>query len=93
VCPNDFSLETISGRERFGVLDTAQPAEPGIIHAHEMDDLVAHRPMRIADLARELLLGERGDIFVPDLSVFGEMVAIEMAKDVCDQGKTSPVPK
>jgi hypothetical protein len=70
----------LSGIERLWELGAAQWAEPGVINAHEMDDLVAHRTMRVAYLLREQFLGERRDILISNIAIFGEVIFVKMSK-------------
>jgi hypothetical protein len=48
-----------------------------------MDDLVPDGAVRVIHRLCELLLGQRHDILLPDLAVFGEVIVIEMSKGIC----------
>jgi hypothetical protein len=62
VCTNDVPIVKVSGTKRFWEFDASQSAKPCLITAHEMNDLVANRPMRVAHSLRELFMGEWSDI-------------------------------
>ena len=54
---NAFPIVKVSGRKRLRGFDASQFAEPQFIHAHEMNDLISNRPMRVVDIFRKLLMG------------------------------------
>ena len=55
----------VGGIERCRDVDAAQFAEPGLVGADEMQDLIAHRPVRVAHRLGELFIREGRDAAVP----------------------------
>src|ERR1700686_2515396 len=47
-----------------------------------MHDLVSDRPMGVAHVLRELLVGERSNVRIPDVPVLIEVIVVEMAEDI-----------
>jgi hypothetical protein len=70
------------GIERYDAVDVAQAAEPEVIDAHQVDDLVADRAMGITGVLDELVVGERRDVRIPHVAVLGEVVAVEMTESI-----------
>ena len=54
---NAFPIVKVSRIERFWNCYTSQAAEPCIVRANEMNDLISHRSMRVVHILRELLMG------------------------------------
>jgi hypothetical protein len=54
---NDLPIVKASRVERFRPLDASQSAEPVIVGADEMNDLVADRAMRVVHILDELFMG------------------------------------
>jgi len=57
VCAKDLPVLKVSRVKRLWNFDASQSTKPRIINAHEMNDLVSNRPMRIVHILRELFLG------------------------------------
>src|SRR6202011_5080668 len=57
-------------------------------NTHEMHDLVSDRAVRVAHVLRELLIGERCDVRIPDVAVLTEVIVIEMTEDIGDHVAT-----
>jgi hypothetical protein len=47
-----------------------------------MHDLVSDRSVGVALVLRELLIGERGYVHIPDVAVLTEVIVVEMAEGI-----------
>jgi len=53
----EVPIVKVSGIKRFWYFDASQSAKPCIIHAHEMNDLIPDRTMRVIRISDELFMG------------------------------------
>src|SRR3990170_6867374 len=50
VCANDVPIVESCRVERRWDLGASQPAEPGVVNAHEMQELITDRPARVGHM-------------------------------------------
>jgi hypothetical protein len=56
VFANSFPMDKFLRMEWFGYFNASQSAKPCVIHAHEVDNLITNRAMRIGDMPHKLLI-------------------------------------
>ncbi len=77
-----FAVVGVCGRQLIQRLDALQLAEPGLIAADQVNDLVADRPAGVIDIPGELLPGQLPGR-LPYLEVFAKVVLVQMVEGFC----------